>query len=81
MVTAFLAGDLTWIKGCGFFPDRDNFTGKDLCDTTRALDCLLTKKRYLKRFAAFSSNPFTTSMGTGVLESWTCTAMWSQRGW
>jgi len=28
-------------KGYGFCPDRDNFQGKDLWETTRALNCLL----------------------------------------
>jgi hypothetical protein len=28
-------------EGYGFCPDRDNFTGKNLWETTRALDCLL----------------------------------------
>ncbi len=28
-------------KGYGFCPDKDNFQGKDLWETTRALDCLL----------------------------------------
>jgi hypothetical protein len=28
-------------QGYGFCPDKDNFTGKNLWDTTRALDCLL----------------------------------------
>ncbi len=44
---AYLAGDGTpgWgrklTKGYGFFPDEDNFKGKDLWETTRALDCLI----------------------------------------
>ena len=51
-------------EGYGFCPDEDNFKGKDLWDTTRALDCLL-------KFSEIESqNQSYLSLAKKVIDSW-----------
>jgi hypothetical protein len=51
-------------KGYGFCPDRDDYTGKDLWDTTRALDCLLAYA------AAAKDRPGYVALTRKVVDGW-----------
>ncbi len=51
-------------KGYGFCPDEDNFTGRDLWETTRALDCVL-KVSEIDR-----SNPRYVTAAREVVDRW-----------
>ncbi len=50
-------------QGYGFCPDRDNFRGKDLWETTRALDCLL-------KVNEIASSPTYVETAKRIVDTW-----------